>query len=85
MYTYSEARNSSNALLKKEDYFDLEKDDILDLQKLIKLFMGQKNKNEFYLQVLAEDIDGEVIVFDFDHKLTIMIRVDNTHRVPKSA
>lgn len=81
MYQFNEQK--SNPLLKKEDYFDIDKDEVLNLEKFGKIFMAMKN-NEFSFQVLVDNFEGDIIVLELHHKLTIMIRLDQTHKTPKS-
>jgi hypothetical protein len=81
-YKFNE--NKPHELLQKEDYFEIENVDKLDLENFGKIFLNLKRNNEFSFRVNHDSLDGNIISLELPGKLTILIRVDRTNKNPKA-
>jgi hypothetical protein len=68
----------------KEDYKSLWETEILDLDKLGLVFKSNRNKDLDFWVISDEFGQGNIIVLELKYKMSIFIRVDITHRIPKS-
>jgi len=56
---------------------------MFDLRKFQKIFMSKRN-NQFNFIVKPDSLDGHIIMLEEENKISIMIRLDNTLRIPKA-
>jgi hypothetical protein len=68
----------------KEDYKSLWETEMLDLDKLGLVFKSNRNKDLDFWVISDEFGQGNIIVLELKYKMSIFIRVDITHRIPKS-
>lgn len=84
MYTFNESLDKDhNRGLKKEDFFDLETGNNYTIEKFQKLFLSNPKK-KFDMQVFKDPCEGTLVALDIPYRVTIMIRLDYTNKVPKA-